>query len=333
MLRCVKILLMEGAAPQIPTKQATQPITKEISNTLTKKIRNFIKSPRVSIPIIIYLILLGPTLYLYSSSPPETKVQTYKGAWYPIVLPSHFSEMKKMGFNTIFTRGDPGEGTVNLIQAAHRNGLKVALTTDFSGPYLKGVDKDSEYWTLHIIETAKMAERYGVEFFAPSNEPNFGEDTSKWAQEILSKIRGVYSGEVIWKGAEVRDVNLLGYDYIGFTIGMDENATSEEYSRHVDSELDKALGFCQRDSCKGVMVTEFGSWQNHGQAEIESGIFEIILGEGKHTVPGKEDITRAYEIVFERGKDKAVGYFFFNEYPGVSSQFKEVIKKWYKEIL
>lgn len=324
---------MEGDTLQIPTIQEAQSETDNLSTT--EKIKKFIKNLRVFAPILIYLILLGPTIYLFSASPPETKVQTYKGAWYPLVLLSHFGEMKKMGFNTMFIRGDSSEGTVRLIQAAHRSGLKVALTTDREGPYLERVDKGSEYWDLFIIDTARMAEKWGVEFFAPLAEPEdeFREDTSRWAQEILFKIKEVYHGEIIWRGGTLIDMDFSGYDYIGFTTFMPGDVTSEEYSRVIDEKLDQALAFCQRDNCKGVMITEFGSWQDHSQEELERAyeiIFEIALEKGKHKALGKEDVGQAYETIFERGKNKAVGYFFFNEYPGVPAEFKEVIERWYK---
>ena len=40
---------------------------------------------------------------------------------------------------------------------------------------------------------------------APANEPEkiFGEDTARWAQEILPRIKEVYHGEVIWKGRRI----------------------------------------------------------------------------------------------------------------------------------
>ncbi len=325
---------MEGDTQQVPAAQKVQFEAKKLSTK--EKFTKFIKNPRVLVPILIYLLLLVPTLYLFSASPPETKTQTYKGAWYPVILPSHFAEMKAMGANTVFFRGDSGEGTISLIQAAHRAGLKVALTTDREGPYLKKVDNESEYWDSFIIETAKMAEKWGVEFFAPLAEPEnvFGKDTGRWAQEILPKVKTVYNGEIIWRGGDLIDMDFTGYDYIGFTTFMDKDMTSEEYSRHVNSELDIALSFCQRDNCKGVMITEFGSWQDHDPGDMLSGIFEITIGKGKHTIPGKENVVKAYEIVLEQGKDKGViGYFFFNEYPGVSSRWKSVIGRWYREIL
>ena len=280
-------------------------------------IKKLIKNPRVFAPILAYLILLGPTLYLYSGSPPETEVKIYKGAWTPHILPSAFAELKDMGMNTVFIEGSPGGVTVALIQTAHRNGLKVALTLaviGFDPP--KAEDLDLEDLNSQIVESAKLAEKYGVEFFAPLNEPEniFGEDTGRWAQDILPRIKEVYYGEVIWKGGDLRDIDLSGYDYLGFRIHPREGRTLGEYSQYVDSQLDKALAFCAGiDSCKGIMVTEFGTR-------------ERVPG-----IHGGNDVA-GHEIVLEKGKDKAVGFFYFDEIPGVFGEWEEEICRLYKEM-
>lgn len=300
-------------APQAPTELSMPP-----KKTSTKeKIKSFIKNPRVFVPILAYLILLGPTLYLYSGSPLENEVQTYKGAWIPHVLPSHFREMKEMGMNTVFLQSFAGEPTV--IQTAHRNGLKVALTLAIMGfDPPKAADLDLETLNSDIVKLAEFAEKYGVEFFAPVNEPEkiFGEDTARWAQEILPKIKEVYHGDVIWKGANISGVDLTGYDYIGFRIGLPHGMTSDEYIRHVDQKLDMALNVCaEADSCRGIMVAEFGT------------------REGVPGMHSEEDPAGAHEIVLERGKDKAVGFFYFDEVPGVFGEWEKEISKWYKEQL
>jgi hypothetical protein len=288
-----------------------------IVRTFIEKVKNFFKSPHVLAPILAYLILLGPTLYIYSGSPPETKVRTYKGAWIPHVLPSHFSKLKDMGANTVFLQSFAGEATV--VQTAHRNGLKVALTLAIMGfDTPQAADLDLETFNSDIVKLAKFAEKYGVEFFAPANEPEkiFGKDTSRWAQEILPNIKEVYNGEIIWKGADISGVDLTGYDYIGFRIGLPHGMTSDKYSRHVDQKLDIALNVCaETDGCKGVMVTEFGT---------------------RESVPGmhsEEDPAGAHEIVLERGKGKAVGFFYFDEVPGVFGEWEREIGRWYKEML
>ena len=298
---------MGSVEPNIPTNKLS----------IKEKIKSFIKSPHVFAPILTYLILLGPTLYLYSGSPPETEVQTYKGAWIPHVLPSHFSKLKEMGMDTVFLQSFAGEPTV--VQTAHRNGLKVALTLaimGFNPP--QAADLDLETFNSDIVKLAKFAEKYGVEFFAPANEPEkiFGEDTSRWAQEILPKIKEVYHGKVIWKGADINGVDLTGYDYIGFRIGLPHGMTSDKYTQHVDQKLDMALNVCaETDGCQGVMVTEFGT------------------REGVPGMHSEEDPAGAHEIVLERGKDKAVGFFYFDEVPGVFGEWEKEIGRWYKEML
>lgn len=103
-----------------------------------------------------------------------------------------------------------------------------------------------------VLEYAELAERYGVEVFAPMHEVDdvlgweiLREDeslrgyerASEGGQEILPEIRERYSGEFVWRagltqcGLEgnwaggrwetFRDhayINFTGYNYIGFTI-------------------------------------------------------------------------------------------------------------------
>lgn len=125
------------------------------------------------------------------------------------------------------------ELVVANIQTAHRNGLKVALCPTFTPPFPESCEIDTEALNSKIIEHAKLAERYGVEFFAPLAEPEliFGPSASAtWGQEILPKIKEVYHGEVIWRGSlsqphmieqflhENYPTNFSGYDYIGTSI-------------------------------------------------------------------------------------------------------------------
>ncbi len=295
----------------------------------TKKgIKNFIKSPRVAAPILAYLILLGPILYLYSGAPPETEVQVYKGSWGPVLLPNSLAGMKDMGMNTVFIQdfGPFKELLVANIQTAHRNGLKVVLTTGFMPPYPKPWEVDTEDLNSKIIELAKLAEEYGVEFFSPLNEPDciFWENTARWGQEILPRIREVYHGEIIWKGAifcydEILSgdwpTDFSGYDYIGFSITPRAGMTLEKYPQFVDNVLDTVLGFAERDNVKGVMVTEFGVWE---------------WGPGR----SEEEVARAFEIVLERGENKVVGFFALNLLGlEISGKIEEVIRRWYREIL
>ena len=314
-----------------------------------KRIKDFSKSPRVAAPILAYLILLGPTLYLYSATPPEEEVQVYKGFWCPFIISAHaLAEMKDMGVNTVFIGwGVTEEHAASLIQTAHKNGIKVAVCVGFDEPYPKSWEIDVEAFNFQVIEAAKFAERLGVEFFSPLNELDdiFRENGARWGQEILPRIREVYHGKLIWKGCifspiakSMGDIDYVentffppgcfsGYDYIGFSITpfLPDRPLEKYYPQFVDNILDNVLAWAERDNCKGVMVTEFGAW----------GLLEMYGGPGC----SEEEAARAHEIVLERGKGKINGFFALN-IPGgavwgmeISGKTEEVFRKWYREIL
>jgi len=211
----------------------------------------------------------------------------------------------------------------------------------------KSKEIDLEAWNSKVIEYAKLAEKHEVELFAPMNEPEalFGPSASAtWGQDILPKIKEVYHGKVIWKGASIGDIqnaptNYSGYDYIGFSIGLGSGLTQEDYpqpleefSRRVDYALDTFLKFAQRDNCTGVMISEF-----YGRLPYR--------WEGEAWSEEKE--ARAHEIVLEKGKDKVVGFFAL-DFLGLSSfgediprmpipekslKTKEVIRRYFREVL
>jgi hypothetical protein len=310
---------------------------------------------------------------------PATEVQVYKGIWLPTSLSndpnkldSGMQKLKDIGANTIFFAVSPPhverclegvppdselarkfkeifpigkEITIANIQAAHRNGLRVGLAMTACFPASEKITL--EEWESQVIENAKLAEEYNVELFAPMNEPEavFGPSASAdWGQEILPKIREVYHGKVVWKGAATGDIqdaptNYSGYDYIGFSIGLGSGLTKEnypqpleEFSRRVDYALDLFLGFAERDNCTGVMISEF-----YGR-----------LPERWEKEAWNEELdARANEIVLEKGKGKVVGFFaldflglsIFGEdiprmpLPEKSLKTKEVIKRWFTGVL
>jgi hypothetical protein len=307
----------------------------------------------------------------------EEEISIYKGIWMPVLLfrdqnylASNIDKLKGMGINTIFIQASPPQSEqwlekakedfppelveriaeilpsekeliIDNIQTAHRNGLKVGLTVS-NPPDMEGVDL--EILNSEIVEYARLAEEYEVELFAPMNEPGkiFGKNIGKWRQEILAKIKKVYHGEVLWKGAgiglpkeelteeflkelsENPPGDYSGYDYRGFSsMLLPEGQTIEEYSQNVDDVLKYVLVLAEKDGCKGVIISEFG-----------------VLGGGPWS---EEEVARAYEMVLEKGKDEIVGFFAFAEYflglelPGMvieeNPKAQEVIKRYFTEIL
>ena len=316
------------------------------------------------------LVLGGGGFFLYKNvfAPKEI----YKGVWLfglpPNWLASNTQKMKDIGINTVFLEviifevdgnrvgGIDTSHTVADIQAAHENGLKVALTTGFA-PKPKWEEIDVEELNSRIIELAELAEEYNVELFAPLNEPPG--NTGNWRQEILHRIKEVYHGEVVWKGAgpgpsdkatiseipEQPPGDFVGYDYIGFSsMYMPEEflepeelsqyadrLTLEGYSEYFEGVLDYALAQAERDGVKGVIITEFGVMH--------------VFDRGTWN---EEEVARAYEIVLEKGKGKVAGFIAFNfleiELSGKvppeflvhlkgSPKTEEVIRRWFREIL
>jgi len=231
----------------------------------------------------------------------------------------------------------PRELVVAFIQEAHKYGIKVVLSTSFEpvgatlvgdiGSYPKPWEIDVEAANSKIIEAAELAEEYGVEFFAPLNEPDcvFWENSTEWGQEILPRVREVYHGEIIWRGAIFPFIekmlsgefptNFSGYDYIGVGLTPRYDMTLEEYPQFVDDVLNTVLTLAERDNCKGVMVSEFGTW-----------------GWETHQ-PSEEDIVRACEIVLERAKNKVVGFFMGDTGAVNRPKLGEMLRSWYRDRL
>jgi hypothetical protein len=304
---------------------------------------------------------------------PATQVRVYKGIWTPVSLTnnprklnSDMQKLKNIGMNTIFLPAAPPqverclegqdpnsklakklkkilpihkEIMIANIQAAHRNGLRVGLAMTACFPAAESITL--EEWNAQVIENAKLAEKYGVELFAPMNEPEalFGPSASAtWGQEILPKIREVYHGLVVWKGASIGDVesgptNYSGYDYIGFSVGIGSVVkTLEEFPQNVEYALDTFLKFAQRDKCQGVMITEF-----YGRLPY---IWE-------ERAWNEEKEARVNEIILEKGKGRVVGFFALDFLglsllgddiprmpdPKKSLKTQEVIKRYFTEIL
>lgn len=258
---------------------------------------------------------------------------------------------------------------VKDIQVAHDNGMKIMLNTHFH-PKPKLEEKDLEKLDSLIVEVARIAQEYDVGLFAPLSEPEtiLLVDSRKWGQEILPKVKQVYHGEVFWDGAfgppdkpvteeyfrqiaEQPPGDFVGYDYIGFPIyfisakeslepeeqvRFAEQLTLESYSEYVDRLIKYMLAFAERDSCKGVIIKEFGVADRFYMkgSELADRLVEGTLTEEKYT--------RAHEIVFEKGKDKVAGFMtvldvletdFYGTHLRIAPKTQELIRKWFTEIL
>ena len=324
-----------------------------------------LKNKKITLFLVIYLVFLSVTVYFFKvGSPPDGEVNVYKGI-------NQGEQIGFMGFTILFSATTLKDAGVNLvvaevpifidhegsvmefpyyrqllihnIEAAHRNGLKYCI--QFMVAYL---GEDYNRFTIPeriwpnffpqynklVLEYADLAEKHGVEMFAPLIEadgflgmqPLLNEDSlrgfekaSDWGQEILLEIRQRYHGSILWRsgitsngpedGTDIgrwetfRDnvyINFTGYDYIGFTVATWQVVNWWEQK---DPEAERRY----REYIGEVIEYTLMCAERDGC----KGVIATEFGE---------------ERVFEEGEGKLSGYFFWFEKP-------DVIRYWYKERL
>jgi len=242
------------------------------------------------------------------------------------------------------------------IQAAQAEGLEVWVAIAPVGGERPLLDEiDLEGLNDYIIEIAKIAESNNEEYFEPFCEPsgmfrdfwpyvppyNEGRENEKlteepavneWAQEILSEVRKVYTGVVVYEDDSSPflyytqfgecPIDFSGYDYLAFGITPREVTTIEEYPEFVEDFFDATLAMAERDGIKKVMVREFGIWE---------------WNEDEHS---DEEVLEAHKIVLEKFQEKNLDGIFvlvppeWGELAGFDeTAIKDLIEEWYKEIL
>ena len=179
--------------------------------------------------------------------------------------------------------------------------------------------------TEKVLEIAQFAEEEGVDMLSPWCEMNIfvGWGNSKrWAQEILPKIREVYSGmiappkgEITWSKYGLEDEgnlsywNFSGYDWVWadvfdndyHTDGLDGSSKSyEDYRRYIRKLLEYLEKLKNESGARGIIL---GS---------EIGLPEQFLAEEvKHGEKLEDVVERVWKILFEETYQKVDGYFFY----------------------
>lgn len=216
-----------------------------------------------------------------------------RGNWEPSsfhmtkMLREDLGRIKELGVNTVsvsveyslnndrtpFLR-DENQLASNIVKAKEA-GFAVLVAPNFVGPgghnfkeeginitkeeYLKISEKVALKW-------AAISEKYQVEFFAPQNEfngmigDNFAQSdqeiaqiTSEWHQQLLPKIKAVYSGRTMVKLATVQEnIDVTGYDYVGITIfhGNDE---LEEFRKRIASQYQILSEVAEKSEAKWLV--------------------------------------------------------------------------------
>lgn len=311
--------------------------------------------------LILILLIVSVPIYGFSGNPPEGEIETYKGIWSVFstvtiaTLLSDVQQLKEDGVNTIsfgpfHVTDDKGNIqeiplmkpiTILLIQSAHRNGFRVFLVPDMYGPSFTGIENNTlflEQAAPIVLEWAEIAEKYGVEMYAPMNEPSIiidnQEALNQWAHEVAIGIKERYSGILVYKATEADwgfDNDYRGYDYVGLDIfPYDPEQTVEEFRIGLQSVISDGLEFAERDGAKGVIYSEIGVQIKANPEDVDPTTPE----------PFSLDYQKqAYEVFFEEGqKNNIAGYIFccWGEegiYGPDDVPAEEVMKKWFIEQL
>jgi len=121
-------------------------------------------------------------------------------------------------------------------------------------------------YEAEIIEFAEMAEKENVEIFSPMNEPDFKlghKLASSWGQEILPKIRKVYSGKILWKGSlgkvfeSYKRIDFKGYDIVGMTSYPLPDA--DWYREKIATQISILTRQAKEDGVPETFISEFGA--------------------------------------------------------------------------
>ncbi|RLI10790.1 hypothetical protein DRO42_00070 [Candidatus Bathyarchaeota archaeon] len=205
--------------------------------------------------------------------PPNTTITKYKGLWLPFLEEVRASlgdldNIKLDGVNIVaigvkicvdgnVTECESEDEIKDAISEFHKHGLKTFLLLNPAHPDF-GVDPYSteatgkpllDKLTPLVLKWAEISEEYGVEVFAPVNEPQLlsyqdADAVSDWAQELLPKLRKVYHGKVafrVHKDPEGFAVyNLTGYDLLVFS-GMACTKDIEEHPEWIARLINETL--------------------------------------------------------------------------------------------
>jgi len=176
-----------------------------------------------------------------------------------------------------------------------------------------------------VLDIARFAEEEKVDMFSPWCEMNIfvdWEHSKKWAQDILPKIREVYSGlvappkgEITWSKYKLENEgdlsywNFSGYDYVWADVfdsdyhfnGLSGSCKSyDDYENYIETLLSILEELKERDNTKGIIL---GS--EIGMAE------QFLAEETKKGKDAKHVIEKLWAIIFNKTYGKVDGYFFY----------------------
>jgi len=195
---------------------------------------DFFKKHKIFSAFLILIIILIAILLIYLISvrvgiPKERNYVSYmKGVWEPALPYFIAKDMKRIKEDNIniVSLGPiihaPNlvvkilrQPLIGVIKEAKKEGIAIHIAPQAFGPGPPDPDnlddETLEEYTSKILEWAEFSEKYGVEYFSPLNEPNIvmhSERAIEWQNNLLPKIRKVFSGKIIakWAGADIEHI-------------------------------------------------------------------------------------------------------------------------------
>jgi hypothetical protein len=197
------------------------------------------------------------------------------------------------------------------------------------------MNKVLENYELVVIDLAKIAEEEGADVFAPMAEPDLkmGSVTkaSKWSQDMLPKIKEVYSGKLLWRGdfhnayeSSSKQVDFTGFDIIGFTT-LPGGPDAANIPNVIAGNIDVLTKWAEEDGVNEVWISEFGISVDSPQSEADKAKSYQEMFEAS---AGKLDGYLLTDIPYA-GPGKQVGW------PGTplkGSTMEPVVEEWFKKM-
>ena len=231
-----------------------------------------------------------------------------------------------------FTGGPPGgmpdiarEMTCSLLTAGGEPG---SIPSSILNKVLENYDPV-------VIDLAIIAEEEGADVFAPMGEPDLkmGSATkaSKWSQDMLPKIKEVFSGKILWRGdfhdaynKSSKPVDFSGFDIIGFTT-LPGGPGAANIPNVIAGNIDALTKWAEEDGVEEVWISEFGISVDSTQSEADKAKSYqqmFVAAEGKLDGYLLSDIPYV-------GPNKQVGW---AGTPLKGSTMEPVVKEWFKKM-
>ncbi len=273
---------------------------------------------------------------------------------------SHINEVKKDGFDTIWIQPQMevlDDGTLYIpgkdiylfyINAFKASGFRIWMSvglTSYSFPYrwdsrsglspLTFEDRSEIFSLIEpvVLEWAQIAENHHVDAFIPLEEQDailYEENRrldkeeilklNNWSQNILSQIKKIYSGKIIYSTedwGEESQVN--GYpiskgadhDYSGYSaIAMKgtycNGINDEHYFLEMTSRLNGTQNYAKRDGISDLIWYEAGTPMGKG--------FDLSHGAHLKELSNEEQVT-CFENIFNIANDIGIKGIFFKPSP------------------